>query len=322
MPQTVTRYRVSHRTDYRYAQPVDLAYHLIHLRPLDGPWQTVFCTEVTCEPEPAERHDDIDHFGNALERVLLDRPHQRFTVTAASEVEVRAQEVGETPAWEQVRDALAAAGLGRDRTVPQSVCELLGDSPFAPSDPLLADYAAPSFPPGRPILEAALDLTCRIHDDFVYDPTATDVATPVQQVMRDRRGVCQDFAHVQIGALRSLGLAARYVSGYLRTYPPPGRKRLRGADASHAWLSVWCGPAGWVDMDPTNALLVAADHIVLAHGRDFDDVSPVRGVLFGGGSHDLSVSVDVLPLDEAEPEAEAVEPPRPAAGPAGPANAD
>lgn len=310
MPLDVMRYRISHRTDYRYAQPVDLAYHLVHLRPLDGPWQTVFGTEVTCEPEPAERHGDIDHFGNALERVLLDRPHQRFTVTATSEVEVRAQEVAATPAWEQVRDALAAAGMGLDRTVPQSVCELLGDSTFAPSDPMLADYAAPSFPPGRPILQAAMDLTCRITEDFTYDPTATEIATPVQQVMRDRRGVCQDFAHVQIGALRSLGLAARYVSGYLRTYPPPGGKRLRGADASHAWVSVWCGPAGWVDLDPTNALLVAADHIVLAHGRDFDDVSPVRGVLFGGGSHDLTVSVDVVPFDEDAAEAAAPGPAR------------
>ncbi|MFC3230229.1 transglutaminase N-terminal domain-containing protein [Marinibaculum pumilum] len=292
------RYRVSHRTDYRYADPVDLAYHLVHLRPLDGPWQKVFWTDLRCDPEPAERHADVDHFGNALERVLLDRPHQRFTVLADSEVEVVAQEVPETPDWEAVRDVLAAAAIGRDSSVPHSVCELLGDSAFAPSDPALADYAAPSFLAGRPILEAALDLTRRINDDFAYDPTATDIATPVQQVMRERRGVCQDFAHVQIGALRSLGLAARYVSGYLRTYPPPGQPRLRGADASHAWISVWCGPAGWVDMDPTNALLVAEDHIVLAHGRDFDDVSPVRGVLFGGGSHDLAVSVDVIPAEE------------------------
>lgn len=291
------RYRITHRTDYRYAQPVDLAHHLIHLRPLDGPWQRVLSCSLECEPRPAERHVDVDHFGNALERVLLDRPHQRFSIVAESEVEVRVPVIAPTAPWEQVRAALAAAAIGRDPSVPQSVCELMGDSSFAPSDPMLADYAMPSFPPGRPILEAVMDLTRRIHDEFAYDPTATDIATPVQQVMRDRRGVCQDFAHVQIGALRSLGLAARYVSGYLRTEPPPGQARLRGADASHAWVSAWCGAAGWVDVDPTNALLVADDHIVIAHGRDFDDVSPVRGVLFGGGAHDLAVSVDVLPLD-------------------------
>lgn len=308
------RYRVSHCTEYRYAQPVDLAYHLVHLRPLDGPWQTVQAAALRFEPEPAERHADADHFGNALERVLLDRPHQRFKVVAESEVEVRTPDYGPSPSWEAVRDALSGAMLGREPSVPQSVCELLTDSTFAPSDPILAAYAAPSFAPGRPVLEAAMDLTRRIHDDFAYDPSATDVATPVQQVMRDRRGVCQDFAHVQIGALRSLGLAARYVSGYLRTYPPPGQPPLRGADASHAWISVWCGAVGWVDLDPTNALLVGEDHIVLAHGRDFDDVSPVRGVLFGGGAHDLAVSVDVLPLTEepAPPAEPATAPPPPA----------
>lgn len=295
-------YRIVHRTEYRYAEPVDLAYHLLHLRPLDGPWQTVHSTAIRCEPEPAGRFEDADHFGNALERVLLDRPHQRFQVTAESVVEVRAPDYGPSPSWEAVRDCLSAASMGRDASVPQSVCELLADSTFAPADPVLAAYAVPSFQPGRPILEAAMDLTRRIAADFAYDPTATDVATPVQQVMRERRGVCQDFAHVQIGALRSLGLAARYVSGYLRTYPPPGLPRLRGADASHAWISVWCGAVGWVDLDPTNALLVGEDHVVLAHGRDFDDVSPVRGVLFGGGPHELSVSVDVMTLDEAEPE--------------------
>jgi len=292
------RYRIVHRTDYRYAMPVELAHHLVHLRPIDGPWQQVLSSSLACEPEPTERQADVDHFGNALERMLLDRPHQRFSVTAESEIEVRQPVIPPTAPWEQVRDALAAAAMGCDPSVPQSVCELLGDSSFAPSDPMLAEYALPSFPPGRLILEAVMDLTRRIHDDFAYDPTATDIATPVQQVMRDRRGVCQDFAHVQIGALRSLGLAARYVSGYLRTEPPPGQPRLRGADASHAWVSAWCGAAGWVDVDPTNALLVGADHIVIAHGRDFDDVSPVRGVLFGGGAHDLTVSVDVWPLEE------------------------
>jgi transglutaminase-like putative cysteine protease len=171
------------------------------------------------------------------------------------------------------------------------------DSPHVRTSAELQAYAAPSFPPGRPVLEAVRDLVTRIHQDFIYDATATEVSTPVATVLSARRGVCQDFAHVAIGCLRALGLAGRYVSGYLLTRPPPGRPRLVGADASHAWMATWVPRLGWVDFDPTNDLIAGQDHVTIAHGRDFSDVTPIRGIILGGGAHQLAVSVDVAPLD-------------------------
>ena len=200
-----------------------------------------------------------------------------------------------TPPWESVR-----ALLEQDHSPPGlEARQFVYDSHYVKASPALAAYAAPSFPANRPVLEAARDLTRRIHQDFQYDPKATTVATPIQEVLEHRRGVCQDFAHLQIGCLRALGLSARYISGYLRTVPPPGQERLVGVDASHAWLSVYCPGWGWVDLDPTNDLIPSDGHLVLAWGRDYDDVSPVKGVNLGGGRHSVIVGVDVavLPTD-------------------------
>jgi transglutaminase-like putative cysteine protease len=222
----------------------------------------------------------------------LEEEHQSLKVTSLSDVEVFQVEPPApalTPAWDQVpgllgRDASRAGLDARAYTF---------ESPYVSTPPELVDYARASFTPGRPVLDAARELTTRIFSDFRYEPGATSIATPVAQVFADRRGVCQDFAHLEIAMLRGLGLSARYVSGYLRTRPPPGAERLVGADASHAWLSVYCPGFGYVDLDPTNGTLPSHEHVTVAWGRDFDDVSPLRGVILGGGSHTLAVSVDV-----------------------------
>jgi transglutaminase-like putative cysteine protease len=218
-------------------------------------------------------------------------------VIARSRVRVTAPvwpEATATPPWEKVREATA-----RDVLDPDSQAgEFLFESPHVTTSPAFADYAAESFTTGRPLLEALLHFTARIFHDFRFDKRATTVATPVEEVFRKRRGVCQDFAHFGIACLRSIGLPARYVSGYLETLPPPGRPRLIGADASHAWFAVWCPGFGWIDADPTNNVLPADRHITLAWGRDFSDVSPLRGVVIGGGGHGLGVSVDVARINE------------------------
>jgi transglutaminase-like putative cysteine protease len=216
-------------------------------------------------------------------------------VTATHRIAVRSSDsppAGETPQWEALRDRLP-----NDRGGPYlDAYQYVFDSRAAFAKQEFAEYALVSFTPGRPVLDAALDLTRRVHADFLYDPRATTVATPVGEVFETRRGVCQDFAQFQIAALRSLGLAARYVSGYLSTVPPPGRPRLIGADATHAWVSVFCGDFGWVDLDPTNNQIPSDRHVLIAWGRDFDDVSPVKGVILGGGQHTITVSVDVQPM--------------------------
>jgi transglutaminase-like putative cysteine protease len=236
-----------------------------------------------------------DFFGNPVTFFTIQEPHHELTVTAHHMVSVSPfalPEPAQTPAWEEVRQVLSSDRGPRSLDVYQFVF----DSPYVTTDPELADYAAASFAAGRPLLEAVLDLTRRIHTDFRYDTKATTVATPLSEVFSARRGVCQDFAHLQIGCLRSLGLAARYISGYLLTTPPPGQQRLVGADASHAWLSVYCPGFGWIDVDPTNNQVPSDQHILLAWGRDYDDVSPIKGVILGGGQHTVSVAVDVVPM--------------------------
>ncbi len=236
--------------------------------------------------------EQADFFGNRATYFTIEEPHDELKVKAVSRVAVAPAappDPAATPPWEA-----ALASLELDRS-PQGLeaRQFVFDSPYVRASADLAHYAAPSFPPGRPLLDAALDLMRRIHADFRYDPRATTLSTPLREVLALRRGVCQDFAHLQIGCLRSLGLAARYVSGYLRTTPPPGRPRLVGADASHAWLSVWCPGFGWIDLDPTNAQIPSEGHILLAWGRDYDDVSPIKGVNLGGGRHSMTVEVDV-----------------------------
>jgi transglutaminase-like putative cysteine protease len=288
-------YHVRHTTTYDYSEPVALCHNLVHLAARSTPHQTCLSSLLEVQPEPAVTGEVRDFFDNPATFFTVQEPHHRLTVTAENVTRVlpsSAPGPADTPPWEAVRDLLA-----RERTAEVlDAYQFAFDSPYIKRDAELADYARPSFPAGRPLLAAALDLTRRIHTDFRYDKAATTVATPLREVLRLRRGVCQDFAHFQIGCLRSLGLAARYVSGYLLTQQAAGEPRLVGADASHAWLAVYCPGHGWLALDPTNDLMPAEKHILLAWGRDYDDVSPVKGVILGGGQHTVHVAVDVVPL--------------------------
>jgi transglutaminase-like putative cysteine protease len=245
-------------------------------------------------PDPTDISHRHDSFGNPVSYFSIDRPHRGLTVTAKNDVVVSAVATvspGATHSWEKI-----AANLRNDRSIESlDAYQYAFASPSAEPFAELSDYAKRSFRRGRPILDAVLDLTARIHEDLDYAPHATTVHTPLADVFKWRLGVCQDFAHLQIACLRGMGLAARYVSGYLRTDPPPGKPRLVGADASHAWLSVYCGEPGWIDVDPTNNVVVSSDHITLAWGRDYGDVCPIQGVIGGGGEPRLQVSVDVVP---------------------------
>jgi transglutaminase-like putative cysteine protease len=245
---------------------------------------------------PASSNTRIDYFGNVLTFFTLREPHARLTVEASSELEVQTVEASDfsrSPHWETLPRSLE----GETSVEVLDAYQFVFNSQRVSASPELAAYARDSFPEGRPLLEAVRDLTRRIHQDFFFDTKATEVTTPVETFFEKRRGVCQDFAHLQIACLRSLGLPARYVSGYLRTMPPPGRMRLTGADASHAWCSAWCPGAGWVDFDPTNDCVPSDGHVTLAWGRDYSDVSPIHGVLFGGARHTLHVGVDVMPVE-------------------------
>lgn len=292
------RYRIVHETLYRYASPVALSHQLLHLTPRALPWQTLHSHRIAIEPQPGETTEREDDFGNPVRQVLLATPHQALTVRAESEVSVAPRAEAAAAALPAAWDALRERLHGIDETPLLEPAQFLYESPQVECLAELAAYAAPSFPPRRRVLDAALELASRIHDDFEFDPKATSVSTPLREVLRLRRGVCQDFAHLMIACLRALGLAARYVSGYLITAPPPGRPRLVGADASHAWVSVWSAHAGWVDIDPTNDCLVDDEHITLAWGRDFSDVTPMRGVILGGGEQELEVRVTVTPVQE------------------------
>ena len=285
------RLHVVHETHYVYTAPVALSQQLLHLTPRALAWQA--CLEHSLEvcPVPGERSNRQDYFGNPVTQFLIAAPHGELLVKAVSRLEVapreRAARAAPPMAWEAVREA--ARGQAP---------EFLHESPNVETWDELGRYAARSFSPGRPVLDGAMELAGRIHRDFQFDPTATSVSTPLPEVMERRRGVCQDFAHLMIGGLRALGLAARYVSGYLLTDPPPGRPRLVGADASHAWVSVYCGgDAGWVDLDPTNDCVVDDEHATLAWGRDFSDVTPMRGVILGAGEQALAVRVTVSPME-------------------------
>jgi transglutaminase-like putative cysteine protease len=289
-------YRVLHTTTYTYREPVSLCHNVAHLTPRACPRQTTRQSQLLIDPPPAVTAERLDFFGNPMTFFTIQEPHRRLTVTAMHQTEVLPSvtlDPLQTPPWEVVRERLE-----NDRT-PEGwdACQFVFDSPFVTPSADLADYAAPSFCADRPLLDAVLDLTKRIHADFRYDPAATSVTTPLSEVLAARHGVCQDFAHLQIGCLRALGLPARYVSGYLLTAPPPGQGRLVGADASHAWLSVYCPGVGWVDVDPTNNVVPSDQHVVLAWGRDYDDVSPIKGIILGGGQHVVAVSVDVVPAD-------------------------
>jgi transglutaminase-like putative cysteine protease len=304
-------YFVRHRTTYRYLQDVSHSWHLAHLRLRTTPLQVVHDSGITLSLETASWVARDDYFQNPLELFSIDRPHTHLEVLAESRVTVapapeRASR--DSVPWEKLRAMLENPQDDEERDAVQ----YLFDSPLTKSRSDLAGYGGVSFPPGRPILAGAIELMNRIHKDFRYDTTVTDVSTPLDRVFEIRAGVCQDLAHVGIAAMRAMGLPARYVSGYLLTQPPPGKTRLLGSDASHAWFSVWAPPFGWVDLDPTNNLLVGESHVTSSWGRDYGDVAPVAGILLGGHDHVVEVGVDVIPVDQAHPELPHIAPSSPA----------
>jgi transglutaminase-like putative cysteine protease len=287
-------YDIRHVTTYGYESPVSFARCSLRLEPKSGDGQQLISHSVDIRPRPADRSARRDFFGTLTESILIETAHRHLRIDSRSRVSVSRSAPGRTtqgPAWESVRDvAFAATSLG-----PSSPIGYVFASPLVPVLEPVTGYAALSFPPAGGVLAGAVDLMHRIRTEFKYDPKATVISTPLKEVFEKRHGVCQDFAHVMIAGLRGLGLPAAYVSGYLRTIPPPGKPRLQGADATHAWVSLWCGEGlGWVGLDPTNDLLVENDHIVLAVGRDFSDVSPVDGIIVGSRKQKLGVAVDVL----------------------------
>jgi transglutaminase-like putative cysteine protease len=287
-------YKIVHTTEYSYTEAVPICHNEIHLNPRESPYQKRLVSRLAIEPTPRLIESRIDYFGNDTTFFTIEEGHNRLAVAASSRVRVSAPpQPHECKAtWEAVRGRVST-----ERTPPNlDAVQFALDSPHVGTSAALAAYAAASFAPGRPWLEALLDLTGRIHTEFKYDQTATTVSTPLAEVLNLRRGVCQDFAHLEIGCLRSLGLPARYVSGYLVTNPPPGQPRLVGADSSHAWLSAYSPDDGWIDVDPTNDQIPFTNHITLAWGRDYSDVAPIKGVVIGGGHHSMKVSVDVVPL--------------------------
>ncbi len=286
-------YDVSQTTSYAYGSFVPFAAHVLRLMPLPQPGLDVLARDMVIDPAPSEFSATRDFFGNATTHITLKAPHNRLTVESRFTVALSpatSVDPEQTLAWEEVRTAAQKTTSFAARSPAHQIFA----SPRVPLDAAFRAYAAPLFTPTRPVLAAAIDLMHQIKADFAYDPGATDVSTPARVAFATRRGVCQDFAHIMIGCLRSLGLPAAYVSGYLRTHPAPGMPRLEGADAMHAWVAVWCGAeAGWQELDPTNAIRVATDHVPLAFGRDYSDVSPIDGVIFDSGHHSLAVSVDV-----------------------------
>lgn len=294
----VRRYRIEHVTRYDYRAPVAHAHHLLHLSPRDHEWQSCLQHSLELQPVTGELRRDLDAFGNVVQRLEMDRPHQQLNIIAHSEVSVAPRplwQAGESLNWEQVRDMLGYLSRPRTALELEAVC-YRAESPHVRVKNAFADFADECFPADCPVLTGAEALMHKIFTELSYAPGETQVNTSLLAVLETRRGVCQDFSHLMIACLRSLGLSARYVSGYLRTRPPAGGEMLVGADASHAWVSVYAPPFGWVDLDPTNDLRVGTEHITLGWGRDFSDVSPVRGVIVGGGDHEVSVAVTVSEL--------------------------
>lgn len=328
MTVAVARYHIVHESTYRYRSPVSLSRQLLHLTPRACAWQTCYRHQISVSPAVTGERERLDSFGNPVRELAIEFPHESLHVCAESTIDVHARHAAHalsfpaapaadaarsprprrsdalpalldaSPPWERVRQMLAYGS----RPVFLDPSRFQFESPCVRVKREFAAYAHPCFPPGRPLLAAAHALMNQIHRDFEFDAKATTVATPVLEVLVNRRGVCQDFAHLMLACLRSMGLAARYVSGYLLTRPPPGQPRMVGADASHAWVSVFCPEGGgrWVDYDPTNDLLPDTQHITLAWGRDFADVSPLRGVILGGETHDLEVAVTVTPITDGE----------------------
>lgn len=286
------RYRVTHHTEYFYADRVPLGHNVIRLRPRDTAVQTCEYNELSVTPVPADQRQRVDYFGNHAIWIAVQEPHHSLKIEMNSEVTVAPAKAPANltgPPWDRVPEFMSS---GLDPAV-LAAREYTFDSPYITCCAELARYAKPDFPPGAPLVTCIMNLTHRIFDEFTFDTGATTIGTPLLEILRHRHGVCQDFAHLQIGCLRSLGLPARYVSGYLVTKPPPGQRRLIGADASHAWISAFIPDHGWVDFDPTNDLMPSDQHITIGWARDYDDISPVKGITIGGHSHSLKFSVDV-----------------------------
>jgi transglutaminase-like putative cysteine protease len=291
------RYEISHRTTYRYGSPVSVGNHVACLKPRSYAQNRLIENRLRISPEPATLTERVDYFGNVLWFFTVQEPHRELVVESTSDVE---RSCGEAPGeraslpWEE-----SCRGLAEDESAEGlEAYQYQFESPRIRIHREFAAYALESFTAGRPMAEALRELTKRIHEDFRFDAKVTTVRTTTEEVFKKRRGVCQDFAHVQIACLRSINVAARYVSGYLRTYPAPGKPRLVGADASHAWVAGYCRGAGWIDMDPTNDVAPTDGHVTVAWGRDYGDVSPLRGLILGGGGHKLQVEVDMKPVDE------------------------
>lgn len=304
MADSPVRYHVLHETSYDYGSPVSLSQQQLHLSPRILDWQQIEEQRIEIDPPPNWRRDGQDAFGNPVSWIAFHAPHENLCIRSSMRVAVtphRPEALEQSVEWETLRDRLAY-----DATEPDpddiAATRFLFESAHVRIKHELAEYAADCFPPDRPVLVGAEALMAKIFREFKFDPEATTVSTPVMEVLEKKRGVCQDFAHLMIACLRALGLPARYVSGYLLTRPPPGKPRLIGADASHAWVSVYAPgfPGNWVDFDPTNNLLPDTEHITIAIGRDFGDISPLRGIILGGGGAEPEVAVTVIPLDEEE----------------------
>ncbi|MDM0113052.1 transglutaminase family protein [Variovorax sp. J22R133] len=293
---------VTHETRYAYTPPVETAQHLAHLKPLTTPWQQLVSHRLDIEPAPVQRSESPDVYGNTRAFFALDSTHEHLAVIAHSVVQTSTPTLSPAIArelpWEQVRERFRY----RKDAPYDAASEFVYPSTYVPRHDDFAAYARPSFTEGRPAFDAAMDLTLRMFEDFEYDGNSTEISTPAVEALAQRRGVCQDFAHIMIACFRTMGLPARYVSGYLLTQPPPGQPRLVGADASHAWVSVYLpgaeGPGDWAEFDPTNGRQPCEDYVALAIGRDYADVSPMRGVLHGGARHTLRVGVTVQPEEE------------------------
>lgn len=287
----MAQYRLQHSTIYDYAEPVVIGTHFIHLLPRERVGQTIKAAQLYISPLPEYRRDEIDHFGNYSTSVSLTTPHKQFSVVLEAAVEVC---LPPPPASSNTPDWTSIALWGQ---VNPDVAEFCLPSKLTKPTEEIAAYVDASLSPGRPILEALMELNTRIFTDMTYQTGITTNSTTASEVLEAKTGVCQDYTHLMLACLRARGLPGRYVSGYLRTLPLPGQQKWRGADQSHAWVSAWLGPLyGWVDFDPTNNLIVVDEHVTLAWGRDFTDVSPLRGVILGGGHHTLTVSVDLEPI--------------------------
>jgi transglutaminase-like putative cysteine protease len=291
-------YDLCHVTTYGFEAPVSSARCILRLTPAETPEQQLLSHRIEIDPAPVRRREHKSHFGVATIDATIESRHRELRITARSRVAVRRAPPAlpdNGPPWEEVREEAARSSS----LLPSSPIHHLFPSRLIRLAEPLTLYAASCFPPDRRVLDGAIALMQRVRAEFTYDPRATLVSTPLMQAFEHRRGVCQDFAHIMIAGLRGLGLPASYVSGYIRTVPPPGSPRRQGVDATHAWVALWCGPeGGWVGLDPTNAVVVADEHVILAVGRDYADVSPIDGVILGSGAQRLSVAVDVVPVGE------------------------